>query len=173
MKNMIKSVLVATAFMAMTLGASATASAQDTKFAVVDVGAVFQQLPEREQISQSLQREFSDRIENMQEREQEIGQLQERIQRDEEIMSEDEYNQAMMDFQQRVQEAQQAGQELNEEMRRRQGEERDRVLRRMQEVIAEIAEEEGYDVVLEANGIAFARDGFDISSRVLDAMGND
>ncbi|RUO34673.1 molecular chaperone [Aliidiomarina soli] len=171
MKNMMKSVLVATAFMAMTLGA--TASAQDAKFAVVDVGAVFQQLPEREQISQSLQREFSDRIENMQQREQEIGQLQERIQRDEEIMSEDEYNQAMMDFQQRVQEAQQAGQQLNEEMRRRQGEERDRVLRRMQEVIADIAEEEGYDVVLEANGIAYARDGFDISSRVLDAMGND
>lgn len=172
MKNVVKSLILASVFSTMALGVSATASAQE-KFAVVDVGAVFQQLPEREEISQNLQREFSSRIERMQEREEEIGQLRDRIQRDEEIMSDEEYNQAMMEFQQRVQQAQQAGQELNEEMRRRQNEERDRVLRRMQQVIAEIAETEGYDLVLEANGIAYARDGFDISGRVLEAMSND
>lgn len=168
-----KTLVIAAAVLGLSFGVSNAANAQDTKIAVVDVGAVFQQLPDREEISQSLQREFSDRIERMQEREQNIGQMQERIQRDEEIMSEEEYTQAMMEFQQSVQEAQQAGQQLNEEMRRRQGEERDRVLRRMQQVIAEIAESEGYDVVLEANGIAYARDGYDISSRVLDAMSND
>ncbi|MBA3988097.1 OmpH family outer membrane protein [Aliidiomarina maris] len=169
MKSLIKSIFLASVLSAMSLGVSATAAAE-AKMAVVDVGAVFQQLPEREEISQNLQREFNDRIERMQRRETEIGQLRDRIQRDEEIMSEEEYTQAMMEFQQRVQEAQQSGQQLNEEMRRRQNEERDRVLRRMQEVIADIAEAEGYDVVLEASGIAYARDGFDISSRVLEAM---
>ena len=172
MKNIFKSLFLATAIAGLSLGVSATASAQN-KMAVVDVGSIFQQLPEREEISQSLQREFSERIERMQQREEQIGQLRDRIQRDEEIMSEDEYNQSMMEFQQRVQEAQQAGQELNEEMRRRQNEERDRVLRRMQEVIAEVAEEEGYDIVLEANGVAYARGSYDISSRVLEAMSND
>lgn len=171
MKNLIKSIVMAGVIGSMAL-VSNVAAAQE-KMAVVDVGAVFQQLPEREEISQNLQREFSERIDRMQERETEIGQLRERIQRDEEIMSDDEYNQAMMEFQQRVQEAQQAGQQLNEEMRRRQGEERDRVLRRMQDVIAQIAEAEGYDIVLEASGIAFARDSYDISNRVLEAMSND
>ncbi|MCC5879408.1 MAG: OmpH family outer membrane protein [Idiomarina sp.] len=172
MKNIIKSLALATAIVGMSVGVSATASAQE-KIAVVDVGAVFQQLPEREEIAQSLQREFSERIERMQQREEQIGELRDRIQRDEEIMSEDEYNQSMMEFQQRVQEAQQAGQQLNEEMRRRQNEERDRVLRRMQDIIAEIAEEQGYDIVLEANGVAYARSSFDISSRVLEVMSND
>lgn len=171
MKNLIKSIVMAGVIGSMAL-VSNVAAAQE-KMAVVDVGAVFQQLPEREEISQNLQREFSERIDRMQQRETEIGQLRERIQRDEEIMSDDEYNQAMMEFQQRVQEAQQAGQQLNEEMRRRQGEERDRVLRRMQDVIAQIAEAEGYDIVLEASGIAFARDSYDISNRVLEAMSND
>lgn len=172
MNNMIKSLVLAVALTGMSLGVSVTASAQD-KIAVVDVGAVFQQLPEREEISQNLQREFSDRIDRMQQREEELGQLRDRIQRDEEIMSEDEYNQSVLQFQQQAQEAQQAGQQLNEEMRRRQNEERDRVLRRMQEVIAEIADSEGYDIVLEASGVAFARDSFDISSTVLEAMSND
>lgn len=172
MKNIFKTLFLATAIAGFSMAASTTASAQE-KIAVVDVGSIFQQLPEREEISQNLQREFSDRIDRMQQHEEDIGQLRDRIQRDEEIMSEDEYNQSMMEFQQRVQEAQQAGQQLNEEMRRRQGEERDRVLRRMQEVIAEVAEAEGYDLVLEANGVAYARSSFDISSRVLEAMSND
>lgn len=171
MKNLIKSLLVITAL--VTVSVTATAQADTHKIAVVDVGAIFQQLPQRDEISQNLQREFRERIERMQEREQQINQLRERIQRDEEIMSEQEYAQAMGEFQQRVQEAQQAGGQLDEEMRRRQNEERDRILRRMQEVIADIAESEGYDVVLEASGIAFARESYDISSRVLDAMSND
>lgn len=170
MKNIIKSLFLATAMTTMAM--SATATAQE-KIAVVDVGSIFQQLPEREEIAQSLQREFSERIERMQQREEEIGQLRERIQRDEEIMSEEEYNQSMMEFQQSVQEAQQAGQQLNEEMRRRQSEERDRVLSRMQEVIAQIAEDEDYDIVFEANGVAYARGSFDISSRVLEVMSNE
>lgn len=171
MKNVMKSIVMAGVIGSMTLMTN-VAVAQE-KIAIIDVGAVFQQLPDREEIAQSLQREFSERIERMQERETQIGELRERIQRDEQIMSEEEYTEAMMEFQQSVQEAQQAGQQLNEEMRRRQAEERDQVLRRMQEVISEIANAQGYDVVLEASGIAFARDSLDISSMVLEAMSND
>lgn len=173
MKNLIKSLFVIAALAGLSVGVSAAASAETHKIAVVDVGAIFQQLPQRDEISQNLQREFRERIERMQEREQQINQLRERIQRDEEIMSEQEYMEAMGEFQQRVQEAQQAGAQLDEEMRRRQNEERDRILRQMQEVIAGIAEADGYDVVLEASGIAYARESYDISSRVLDAMSND
>ncbi|MGX5914341.1 OmpH family outer membrane protein [Aliidiomarina sp. Khilg15.8] len=170
MKKLLKSLFLATALTGLTLGMSATASAQENKIAVVDVGAIFQQLPQREEISQGLQREFRDRIERMQEAEQELNQLRERIQRDESIMSEDERNQAMAEFQQRAGEAQQRGEELNEEMRRRQNEERDRILRRIQSVIADIASEEGYDLVLEANAIAYAADSYDISEQVIEAM---
>ncbi|RUO25417.1 molecular chaperone [Aliidiomarina minuta] len=173
MKNLIKSILLVTALAATSLGMSATASAETNRIAVVDVGAVFQQLPQRDEIAQSLQREFRERIERMQEMEQEIGELRERIQRDESIMSEDERNQAMQEFEQRVGQAQQRGEELNEEMRRRQNEERDRLLSQMQTVIAGIAEEEGYDIVLEANSVAFARDSYDISSKIIEEMTND
>jgi outer membrane protein len=173
LKNLIKTLFLATVLSTMSLAVSATASAESKKIAVVDVGAIFQQLPQREEISQSLQREFRDRIENMQEREQEIGEMRERIQRDEEIMSEEELNQAMLQFQQRVQEAQQRGEQLNEEMRRRQNEERDRILRRVYEVIQQVADDRGYDLVLEANAVAYARDADDISGRIVDAMGDD
>lgn len=174
MKNLLKSLFLATALVGVSLGMSATASAQEAnKIAVVDVGAIFQQLPQREEISQGLQREFRDRVERMQETEQELNELRERIQRDESIMSEEERNEAMAEFQQRAGEAQQRGEELNEEMRRRQNEERDRILRRIQGIIAEIAQEEGYDLVLEANAMAYAADGFDISEQVIEAMSNE
>lgn len=173
MKNLLKSLVLATALTGLSLGMSATASAQENKIAVVDVGAIFQQLPQREEISQGLEREFRDRIERMQEAEQELNQLRERIQRDESIMSEEERNEAMAEFQQRAGEAQQRGEQLNEEMRRRQNEERDRILRRIQEIIAEIAAEEGYDLVLEANSIAYAADSYDISEQVIEEMSND
>lgn len=173
MKNLLKSLVLATALTGLSLGMSATASAQENKIAVVDVGAIFQQLPQREEISQGLQREFRDRIERMQEAEQELNQLRERIQRDESIMSEEERNEAMAEFQQRAGEAQQRGEQLNEEMRRRQNEERDRLLRRIQEIIADIAAEEGYDLVLEANAIAYAADSYDISEQVIEEMSND
>jgi outer membrane protein len=173
LKNLLKSLVLATALTGLSLGMSATASAQENKIAVVDVGAIFQQLPQREEISQGLQREFRDRIERMQEAEQELNQLRERIQRDESIMSEEERNEAMAEFQQRAGEAQQRGEQLNEEMRRRQNEERDRLLRRIQEIIADIAAEEGYDLVLEANAIAYAADSYDISEQVIEEMSND
>lgn len=46
------------------LGAPLVAHAE--KIAVVDMGAVFEQLPQREQISQSLKKEFGDRVADVQ-----------------------------------------------------------------------------------------------------------
>jgi outer membrane protein len=109
----------------------------------------------------------------MQELERELEQMQQRLQRDESIMSDQERQRAGREFQQKMAEAQQRGERLNQQMQRRHNEERDRLLQQMQGIIADIAEAEGLDVVLEASGIAYARDKLDISRKVLERMTQD
>jgi len=146
------------------------AQAAELKIAVVDVGGIFQQLPQRQEISERLQEEFSGRIQQIQEREQELSEMQERLRRDEAIMSESELEEAARDFQMQVMQHRQQGEELQEAMQRRQQEERNQLLNQMGRIINDIAEAEGYDLVLEANGVAFARQSLDISERVYEQM---
>lgn len=170
-------IITLTLALGLTFGTMQTAQAQaeaaELKIAVVDIGSIFQQLPQRQEISEMLQEEFRERIQQVQAAEEELAEQQERLQRDESIMSEEELEEASRDFQMQVMEHRQRGEALQEEMQERQQEERNRLLNRMGEVVRNIAEEEGFDVVLEANGLAYARDGLDISSRVLDIMTDD
>lgn len=67
------------------LGAPLAAQAEN--IAVVDMGAVFEQLPQREQISQSLKSEFGDRMAEVQKMQEEMRSLMEKQQRDGALMN--------------------------------------------------------------------------------------
>ena len=122
MKKLFKTTVAALAVSsAMFAGA---ASAQQ-KIGVVDMMQVFQQLPQREQISQQLQTEFQDRFEEMRQLEQKIQELRQKQERDASVMSADEKTQLNRELEQLVAEAQLKSKALQEDTRRRQAEERD------------------------------------------------
>src|SRR5690554_2935220 len=102
------------------------AQAAEMKVAVVDVRAVFEQLPQAREIGQTIEMEFQDRVESLRAMEEEMTQMQERLQRDEAIMSEEELQQGAMALQEKYQEYQQRRDALSEQLNRRRTEERNR-----------------------------------------------
>ncbi|KPD24761.1 molecular chaperone [Idiomarina zobellii] len=148
----------------------AGAAQAQQKIGVVDMMNVFQQLPQREQISEKLQNEFQDRFEEMRQLEQKVQELRQKQERDASIMSEAEKTQLARELEQTISQAQLKSKALQEDTRARQNEERNKLLAKVQGVITDVAEEEGYDIVLESNAVAYMKADNDLSDEVVEKM---
>lgn len=164
MKQLAKHI-VATAMLGSAL-VSASAMAEQ-KIGVVDVQSVFQAMPQAAEISNNIQMEFKDQID-------EVNQLQkdgqfyaERLQRDAATMSDQEKK----DLQQKIQgvreQLAEKGQPLQQNIQRRSNEERNKLLGLIKQAIDNVAKKEGYDLVLSGNAVSYSKEQFDISEQVL------
>lgn len=140
------------------------------KIAVVDMGEVFEQLPQREQISKSLKAEFGDRVAEVQKMQEEMRSLIEKQQRDGALMSDAQKTELVRKMDSLKSEFQLKGKALDEDMRRRQGEEQNKLLVLVQKSINTIAEKEKYDLVLQRGAVIFVKPSADISSKVVEAL---
>ncbi|CUS49267.1 MAG: periplasmic chaperone for beta-barrel proteins Skp [Idiomarinaceae bacterium HL-53] len=170
-----KSIFLSIALVVTLAFSSAAANAQSAplKVAVVDVRAVFEQLPEAAEIGSIIEREFQDRAERLRTMEEEMTALQERLQRDEAIMSEEEMQEAMTQLQTQYGEYQERREQLSQQLNQRRTEERNRILGQIQQVINDMATAGDYDLVIEAGNLAFAKDSLDITPRVIERMTQD
>ena len=150
------------------LGAPLMAHAE--KIAVVDMGAVFEQLPQREQISQSLKKEFGDRMADVQKMQEEMRSLMEKQQRDGALMNDAQKTELVRKMESLKSEYQLKGKALDEDLRRRQGEEQNKLLEKVQKAINIIAEKDQYDLVLQRGAVIYVKSNADISSKVVEAL---
>ena len=167
MKTLIKTTAAA---VALSTALFAGAAEAQQKIGVVDMMSIFQQLPQREQISQDLQAEFQDRFEEMRQLETKIQELRQKQERDASIMSNDEKTQLNRELEQLISEAQLKSKALQEDTRRRQHEERNELLGKVQQAINAVAAEQGYDLVLESSAVAFMKADNDLSDEVVTEM---
>ncbi|MBU3022128.1 OmpH family outer membrane protein [Aestuariibacter sp. A3R04] len=148
---------------------SASAMAEQ-KIGVVDVQGVFQAMPQATEITNNIQMEFKDQIE-------EVNQLQkdgqfyaERLQRDAATMSEDEKK----DLQQKIlnvrEQLAEKAQPLQQNIQRRSNEERNKLLGLIKQAIDAVAAKQNYDLVLNAGAVAFANEEHDLSEEVLEQV---
>lgn len=167
-----KSVMLSLALVAALALSPLTVNAQSAplKIAVVDVRAVFEQLPQAREIGTIIEREFQDRADRLRQMEEEMTQMQETMQRDEAIMSEEEQQSSLAELQTTYEEYQQRREELSEQLNRRRTEERNRVLGQIQQVINDMAVAGEYDLVVEAGNLAFAKDSLDITNVIIERM---
>lgn len=173
MKSLVFTLAFAIAMSLTTMPVAQAQSAANIKVAVVDIRSVFEQLPQSRDIAKTIEMEFQERAERLRTMETSMTELQERLQRDEAIMSEKEMQEGAMQLQQQYQEYQERREALGEQLNRRRNEERNRVLGQIQQVVNDIADSEGYDLVLEAGNIAFAKPNFNITDRVIERMSRD
>ncbi|WP_100145779.1 OmpH family outer membrane protein [Shewanella carassii] len=152
----------------MLMGAPLAAQAE--KLAVVDMGAVFEQLPQREQISNALKTEFGDRMAEVQKLQEELRGLLEKQQRDAALMSETQKTELVRKMESLKADYQLKGKALDEDLRRRQGEEQNKLLVKVQKAINSIAEKEKYDMVLQRGAVVYVKPAADISSKVVEAL---
>ncbi|WP_110458618.1 OmpH family outer membrane protein [Shewanella algidipiscicola] len=145
-------------------------AAQAEKIAVVDMQAVFEQLPQREAVSKTLKTEFGDRVANVQKMQDELRGMLEKQQRDAALMSESQKTDMLRKMESLKAELQLKGKALDEDMRRRNGEEQNKLLVEVQKAITAIAEKEQYDVVLQRGAAIYVKPTSDISSKVVEAL---
>ncbi|CAM3890527.1 OmpH family outer membrane protein [Shewanella aquimarina] len=145
-------------------------AAQAEKIAVVDMQAVFEQLPQREEVSKTLKTEFGDRVAGVQKMQDELRGMLEKQQRDAALMSETQKTEMLRKMESLKAELQLKGKALDEDMRRRNGEEQNKLLVKVQKAISAIAEKEQYDVVLQRGAVIYVKPTSDISSKVVEAL---
>lgn len=167
MKNLAKSMAAAALLGSALISTPALA---EQKIGVVDVQGIFQSMPQAAEIQAVIEAEFKDQI-------QEINKLQEdgrfyaeRLQRDAATMSESEKE----DIQKKIIDVRdqlaQKGQPLQQNIQRRTNEERNKLLGLIKQAIDAVAEKEGYDMVLSAGSVSFAKADHDLSQQVLETV---
>ncbi|MDP4534930.1 OmpH family outer membrane protein [Alkalimonas collagenimarina] len=164
MKNLLMKTAATLVFGAFLMGA-ATASA--AKIAFVDVQAVASQLPQAQQVQETIMAEFGERIEAVGQLERDINFNVEKIRRDGPTMSESQQQELAQQIQQQQRQYEELARPLDEQMRQRQAEERNKIMALIKNAIDQVAASGDYDIVLNSGAAVYAKDSYDISDVVV------
>ena len=164
---MSKVLQVASLALAMMASGYSAQAAAETKIAVVNVARILHEIPQSKAIESQLKAEFSGRISEMQRLESEGQSLAAKLKKDESFMSADERTK----LQRRLAELQAdfnlKGQALQEDQRRRMGQEQNKILNKVQEAIDGIAKAQGFDLIINGQSVVFGAEKLDISAQVI------
>lgn len=151
-------------------GILVSASAIAQTVAVVNVQLIASQIPQTATMQKTLQDEFAAPTEEIKKLESDIKFNIEKFQRESMTMSDDQ----KAELQNKVQELQKAykakADPLEQQMRRRQAEERNKVFALIQQAISAVAAEDKIDIVLDGQAVAFVTPEKDISKKVIERV---
>lgn len=160
--------ILMTGLLALTLGQAGAAQAE-YKIAFVEVPRLLRDAPQVEQVRNKLKQEFSRRNDDLVAQQQQVLQLQEKLQRDGAIMSDSESKRLERDIVSRQRKLKASQTEFQEDLSLRQNEELGKLRKVIGEVIVQVAKEEQVDLVLES-GVVYASDRADITEKVLERL---
>lgn len=150
----------------LAMATSAAVQAND-KIAIVNVSSIFQQLPAREAVAKQLENEFKGRASELQTMERSLQTKMQTLQRDASTMKASDRTKMEKDVMAQRDQFSQKAQAFEQDNRRRQLEERNKILSRIQDAVKAVATKGGYDVVIDANAIAYVGSSKDITADVL------
>lgn len=150
----------------MALAVSANVQAAD-KIAIVNVSSIFQQLPQRATVAKQLENEFKSRATELQSQERDLQSKMQKLQRDGSTMKASDRTKMEKDIMAQRDAFSQKAQAFEQDNRRRQAEERNKLLSRIQDAVRTVAKDKGYDLVIDANAVAYADSSNDITAQVL------
>jgi outer membrane protein len=148
--------------------ASAADAAQ--KVGYVSTGAVMSQLAQKNNLNEKLRAEFKDRVAEIERMKEKLSEGVEKLKRNGELMSEDERIKLQRDLQSMESDYKLKVKALQEDQRKRGGQEESKLVKKLKTAIDQVAEQEGYDIVLDANAILYANPGDDLSEKVINAV---
>lgn len=163
-----KKLLCALSVSALMVGATfgSIAQAAEQKIGVIHMQSIFQQLPQREVIQQQLQQEFSDRYDEVKKIQSKLIKLEEKRKRDGALMNDTQKTELIRKAEALQSDYQLKGKALQEDVRRRQGEEENKLLKQIRKAINEVAKADKYDVILQSGAVAYIDKKYDISAKI-------
>ena len=155
-----------TTFLGLIAGILFSASALAENMAVVNMQLVASKIPQTAAMQQALTSEFAGATEEIQKLESDIKFNMEKFQRESMTMSDEQKTTLRTQVEELQKTYQAKAQPLEQQIRRRQTEERNKIFALIQQAISAVAAEEKLDVVLNAQSLAFAKPELDISEKV-------
>lgn len=142
----------------------------EQKIGAINVQGVFQSMPQAATIQQDIAAEFKDKTEEVSRLEKDIKYYLEKNQRDAATMSAKEKTELEKKIITLREEYTGKAQPLQQEIQNRLKEEQNKLLGLIKQSIDVVAAKEKYDVILNANSVAFIKEENDISKLVLDQV---
>ena len=159
--------LLTAASVGMVLAMSAGAAQAADKIAVVNIGEVVQKMPGREAAAKQLESEFKSRGTELQSLEKDLQTRAQKLQKDGATMKDSERQKLAGEFDTQRADFAKKAQAFDQDFQKRQMEERNKVMKRVEDAVKSVASKGGYDVVIDANAVAYSVSGIDITADVL------
>lgn len=168
--NVVKSNLVkAVAGIIVVFSLSMSAQAQDLKIGVVNIPALMEQAPQARVAMAALDEEFKPRQREIVAKQNELQELNDKVQRDLAVMGETERRNAEKDLRELQREVTRLQTEFREDLNLRRNEELGNLQRSLLKEVQDYAQASGYDLVV-GDGVLFASTALNITENVLRAM---
>lgn len=143
--------------------------AVDYVIAVIDPSSIVEQSPQYEAARAQLKKEVSSREQRLEEQQEQLTDLQQKLERDKDLMGEEEIQRLQTDIRNRERKIKYAQAEFREDVSLRQNELRTKLAKQVEEVVAELAHEENIDLILSENLVYFSK-RLDISDKVVQRL---
>lgn len=140
-----------------------TVAAAEQKIAIVDVVYILQQMPQRESVAKALDAEFETRGKALQAEEKKANDAAARLQKEGVTLATSEkakLNGVITAFEEKAK-------TFSQDYRRRENEEVNKLVSKIQDAVKTIAKADGYNVVFKAEAAFFADDSANITEKVL------
>ena len=168
MKQIIKSIALATAASGMLLTSSVMAA--DQKIAVVNFQEVMSKIPQTAAVMQSLEAEFKDEKAAIAQLEKDIKYFQEKKQRDGSLMSAKEKEDLDAQIGTKYQEYQAKGKAFQQKTNVRQNEETNKIIALVRQAVDNIAAKDKYDLIIEQKAVVFSKPESSITDKVVEQV---
>ncbi len=151
----------------LVMAASASVQAAE-KIGVVNIQEVFQQMPAREAVAKELQTEFKSRATALQAQQTALQAQMQNLQRNAGSMKPADRAKLEKQVMANREDFSAKAQAFDADNQKRQAEERDKILGRIQDAVKTVAAKDGLDIVIDANALAYASNNAqDITDEVL------
>jgi outer membrane protein len=140
----------------------------EVKIGVIDVMSILQRMPQREAVGKALDKEFDAKIKSLQDVESKAKNASARLKKEGQTLSASEkskLNKTISDFENKAK-------AFSNEYRKRESEEAEKLLAKIQEAVKDIVATEKYDLILKAEAALSASDSVDITEKVLEKVKN-
>lgn len=151
---------------ALGLGLALIATTAQAKVGVVNIADIFQKMPEREKISRQLENEFKGRLDELQKMEKELQDSMQKFQKDAAKMKPADRTAMEKTINEKRSVFATKAETFEKDNRRRQGEERNKLLAKIQKAVQDVAKKENYTVIVDVSAIAYADGSVDVTEAV-------
>ncbi len=140
--------------------------ASGLKIGVVDVMSLIEKSSQGEQARKTMEREFKPRETKLNSEKEEITKMRDRLAKEAEVMSEDEQKKQTKELLKRIDEVRGVEEKLRRDFNETRNEEMAKLQKSISEAIQSLAREERFDLILSSEGVAFAGEAINVTTKV-------